>query len=92
MESDLWSRDETGDRYVPVLQGDQELLELSGLQVPAHRVLDLELLSALVELPTDDVEVDGVDDEVLEVANCRHFEDLEELRVWEDLDRVYREG
>ena len=68
MESDSWTRDETGDRCVPVLQGDEELLELSGLQVPAHRVLDLELLGALVELPTDDVEVDGVDDEVLEVA------------------------
>lgn len=49
---------------IPVLECGEEALNLSGLEISAHRVLDLELLLLLVEFATDDFLVDCIDDEV----------------------------
>jgi hypothetical protein len=41
--------------------------------VPADGILDLELLLLLVESTADDVEIDGLDDEVLQLTDGRNF-------------------
>ena len=48
----------------PVFERVQERADPVRLDVAAHGVLDLELLLLLVELAAEEVEVDGVDDEV----------------------------
>lgn len=47
---------------VPMLKCSQEALDLSRFQIPSHCILNLELLLLLVELASNDILVDGVDD------------------------------
>ena len=95
--SERKKRDEEGERgrgcgrgCRPVFERLQERADLVGLDIAAHGVLDLELLLLLVELAAEEVEVDGVDDEVFELAYRRYLEGLEEVRVGQDLGTTIR--
>ena len=79
-----------GMYYAPVLECSQQAFHLSGLEIPAHRVFDLELLLLLIQLAADDLLVDSIDDEVFELANRRYLEVLEEVRVGQDLGTMIR--
>lgn len=57
------------------------MLELTWLQIPSHRVLDLELLLLLIEFSAEDVEVNGVDDEILEFPDSVYLQLLQQHRV-----------
>ena len=51
--------------YLPVLQGSQNFRDDLVGNVSADSVFDFELLLLLVESPADDVEIDGLNDEIL---------------------------
>lgn len=50
--------------YTPVFQCPKQFLYLPGLQVSTDRAFNFELLRLLVELATNQVEVDSVNDQV----------------------------
>lgn len=69
----------------PAAKRRKKILDLPRLEIPAHRVLHLQLLLLLVQFSAENVEVDSVYDEVLQVADRRHLEGLEEVSVGEYL-------
>ena len=77
-----------GMYYAPVLECSQQAFHLSGLEIPAHRVFDLELLLLLIQLAADDLLVDSIDDEVFELADGRDMQNIKELLVWQNLEEM----
>jgi hypothetical protein len=55
--------------YRPVLQGRQNLRDGFRGHISSDRVFNLELLFLLVQFTADDVEIDGINDEILKQAD-----------------------
>lgn len=61
--------------------------QLVGAQVAADTAVHLHLLVPLVQLPLDDVTVDGVNQQVLELAHVLQLQLLQQQRVRQALQR-----
>ena len=72
-------------RGVPVFERVKHALYFPGFEIAAHGVLDLELALFLVEFSFEDVEIDGIDDEVFEFAHGGHVERLHEGWIRQNL-------
>ena len=70
----------------PFLQSIQHRLELVRRNITTDDAGNLESLMTLVQLSLQQVLVDGVDDEVLELADCRDVERALEGGVRQKLD------
>ena len=65
----------------PTLQRRKHLFKFTRFEITSHGVLNFELLLLLIKFPPEDVEVDGVDDEIFEFADGGHVQCFQEIRV-----------
>lgn len=71
--------------HAPLLQCVDDVRQLVGTEVTAHTEVHLHLLVALVQFPVDDVAVDGLDEQVLQLAHVFQLQLLEQQRVGKTL-------
>lgn len=73
--------DEDGPIYEPLLQGVDYVRELVGAEIATYAAVHLHLLVPLVQFALDDVAVNGLNQQVFQLAHILQLELLKEQRV-----------